>query len=246
MSIRAVICDIYNTLLEVGPPPANAESLWDDLRRQFGLAASPLSLAGFDAQCREAIRRAHAAAKAGGLAFPEVCWPEITASVLPELASWPEERRDEFLFRHAQLQRSIQPLPGAVETLEALLRQSVILGLCSNCQGYTLHEMRRAFAGTSLTLDWFHPQLRFLSFQQGYGKPAPAAFQQLRESLQAMGIAPAETLMVGDRLDNDILPAQAVGWQTWLLSDKAPLPAGGGEWRHLLKFPGLQVIGDRR
>jgi FMN phosphatase YigB (HAD superfamily) len=46
----------------------------------------------------------------------------------------------------------------------------------------------------------------------------------LTARLEARGIAPGETVMVGDRLDNDVEPARAFGWQTWLLT---PSPASG-------------------
>jgi len=56
----------------------------------------------------------------------------------------------------------------------------------------------------------------------------------LTARLEARGISPTETLMVGDRLDNDIEPARAFGWHTWLLA--ATKPTGGqlgGNWRDL-------------
>ena len=50
--------------------------------------------------------------------------------------------------------------------------------------------------------------------------------------LEARGISPGEALMVGDRLDNDIDPARAFGWQTWQLSAR-PAREPGGHWREL-------------
>jgi len=42
----------------------------------------------------------------------------------------------------------------------------------------------------------------------GLSKPDPRAFQA---ALEALGATPAECIMVGDRIDNDIAPAKALG-----------------------------------
>lgn len=48
----------------------------------------------------------------------------------------------------------------------------------------------------------------------GFSKPDPRAFQAAAE---ALGMAPADCIMVGDRIDNDIVPARALGMATILL-----------------------------
>ena len=57
----------------------------------------------------------------------------------------------------------------------------------------------------------FDPELRFWSFENGFSKPDPHVFRILTARLEARGISPSETLMVGDRFDNDIEPARAHG-----------------------------------
>jgi HAD superfamily hydrolase (TIGR01549 family) len=47
-----------------------------------------------------------------------------------------------------------------------------------------------------------------ISGTTGLSKPDPRAFQA---AAQALGAAPAECIMVGDRIDNDIAPARALG-----------------------------------
>jgi FMN phosphatase YigB (HAD superfamily) len=52
--------------------------------------------------------------------------------------------------------------------------------------------------------------------------------------LSARGIRAAQTLMVGDRLDNGIEPARAQGWQPWLLTTGRPAKAASsGSWSDL-------------
>ena len=50
-----------------------------------------------------------------------------------------------------------------------------------------------------------------LSALTGRRKPDPRAFQAAAE---ALGVSPAACIMVGDRIDNDIAPAKALGMAT--------------------------------
>ena len=53
-----------------------------------------------------------------------------------------------------------------------------------------------------------------LSGLTGFSKPDPRAFQAAAE---ALGVTPADCIMVGDRIDNDIAPAKALGMAAILL-----------------------------
>ena len=231
MNIRAVICDVYHTLLEVGPPPTDAPSQWEGIWGETFRASPRLSLEGFAAKASDIIEREHAAAKAVGVAYPEILWPAVANEALPELAQLSADQRDEFLYQHAQLQRSVNLMPGATEALSGLVAQKKYLGLASNAQPYTLRELDAALTKAGLSRSLFHPELRFWSFEHGFSKPDPHVFRMLRARLLALGVAPQETLMVGDRLDNDIGPARAQGWQTWRISkDAAPDSPSTGDW----------------
>ena len=52
----------------------------------------------------------------------------------------------------------------------------------------------------------------------GVRKPDPQIF---RLGVEALGLEPAETVMIGDSPDKDILPAQSIGCQTILLQGKS-------------------------
>jgi HAD superfamily hydrolase (TIGR01549 family) len=85
------------------------------------------------------------------------------------------------------------------------------------------------------------------SDELGAEKPSPAFFTALGDLLD--GVPPAEVLYVGDRIDNDVLPAAAAGLRTcWLrrgpwgvlqdlpMEDDADLVLDGlGELPHLLE-----------
>lgn len=67
-----------------------------------------------------------------------------------------------------------------------------------------------------------HIDLVVASAEAGVAKPDPAIF---RIALARAGCEAAEAVMIGDRLDNDIAPAKAVGMRTvWL-------PQGPAVWQ---------------
>lgn len=233
MSIRAVICDVYNTLLEVGPPPADAAVRWEKLRRTTFKSPLPLSLEQFSGKNAAIIERDHVAAKATGVAWPEVFWPAVAIEAIPDLEPLSDAQRDEFLYQHAQLQRTVSLMPGAADVLSGLAAQKKYLGLASNAQPYSLRELDAALAAARLDRTLFRQELSFWSFAHGFSKPDAHVFRMLRVRLLALGVAPHETLMVGDRLDNDIEPARTQGWQTWHLSKDALPDSAAGSWQTL-------------
>jgi putative hydrolase of the HAD superfamily len=235
MHIRAVILDVYGTLLELGPLPSDAAARWQRLWRQQLNAEARLDLAGFATACAEVIAREHATARARGVAHPEVFWPQVVAEVLPELAALSEAAREEFLFQQARLWHTVRLAADAAPALQALAQRGLQLGIASNAQPYTLRELREALAAAGLTPEVFTPSLCFWSFEHGFSKPDPHVFQLLTTRLAARGVAPAETLMVGDRLDHDIEPARAYGWQTWLLTPEGGAGNAGG-WQALRRW----------
>ena len=97
MKLRAVAFDIYHTLFEVGPPPADADERWEALWKD-ALADPPrLTLDEFAVECDKIIRREHAAARRVGVLYPEIYWPAVAKEALPELARLGETERDEVL-----------------------------------------------------------------------------------------------------------------------------------------------------
>ena len=238
MKPRAVISDIYNTLLEVGPPPTDASERWEFLWENILADPARLTLEEFAAACEKIIAREHDSALGVGVQNPEIYWPAVAKEALPELARLAETERDEFLYQHAQLQRTTRLMPGAGDVLRKLAEKGVLLGLASNCQPYTLRELDAALAAAKLSQAVFKPELCFFSFAAGFSKPNPHAFRLLRTELQLRGILPADTLLVGDRLVNDLEPARSHGFQTWRLTAAPPFDGhDGGDWwvleRHL-------------
>ncbi len=232
MTIRTVVFDVYKTLLKVSPPPKDAAERWDFLWQDMLADPPRLSLEAFAAATEAVVAREHAAARAGGIAYPEIYWPAVAREVLMELAHLSEAEQQDFLFRHVRILREVEMTPEAGRVLKALKGAGLPLGIVSNAQPYTLREFDLALARVDLGFQVFESQLCFWSFQAGFGKPDPHVFRMINARLLAMGVHPGEVLMVGDRLDNDIEPARRQGWHAWHL---APEPAieTGGDWAAL-------------
>jgi putative hydrolase of the HAD superfamily len=244
LNIRAIIFDVYGTLLQVGPPPPDAETRWQRLFRDLLGVRPRLSRLEFAVASSKAIAQRHEAARARQVPWPEVCWPAVVASVLPELTRLSRQAQAEFLFRQIQAGHTTC-MP--VETAAALRRLESgpgLLGIASNAQAYTLRELQEALAVHGLDLGLFDRDLCFWSFEHGFSKPDPHVFRILTARLEARGVRPSETLMVGDRADNDLAPAQLAGWRTWQLrSANAQAVGPGGDWQHLLRALGCEVNG---
>jgi FMN phosphatase YigB (HAD superfamily) len=233
MKFRAVIFDVYNTVLEVGPPPADSARCWEVLWEDKLADRVRLTLEEFAARCQAIVAREHAAARATGVLNPEVFWPAVVREALPELTHLDESKLDDFLYRHAQIQRSIRLMSGAAEVLGALAKRNVPLGIASNSQPYTLRELDAALGSAKLSRNLFKPELCFWSFAFGFSKPNPHVFRFLAARLNALGISPPETLVVADRLDNDVAPAGLQGFLTWHFQATEGDGQKAGDWRQL-------------
>lgn len=97
---------------------------------------------------------------------------------------------------------AIAPLPGALETLDALRERGVRLGLLTN--GSARHQRWK--------IERFSLEAHFdyvgIEGEVGFGKPEPEAFLR---ALRAFSVEPGEAWMVGDNLVFDVGGGQAVG-----------------------------------
>jgi len=217
MKIRAVVFDIYGTLFQIGPPPAKADALWEELFADVFKTKPPLSRLSFNVACNRAIAMRHSNAHARGIPKPEILWPSIVAEVLPKFSKLSAEKQAEFVYRQIQLGRSIHLMPGMAETLRWLASKRCLIGIASNAQAYTVEEMEHLLKKEKLKPEIFDAEVRFFSFRHGFAKPDPHVFQLIRLRLEHRGIRPDQTVVVGDRIDNDMVPARLHGFHTWHL-----------------------------
>lgn len=97
---------------------------------------------------------------------------------------------------------SIQPLPGAIEVLQRLRGLGFKLAIASNLALPYAEPLRHWLES--------HVDVEVLSFEVNASKPSASFY---REACKRLGLAPAEVLMVGNSLQNDVLGAKAAGLQ---------------------------------
>lgn len=228
-TLKAVICDVYKTLLEVEHHEADAESRWADLHANHFGGPPGITLEHLAERCRHVVSEDHAEAHHCGVSHPEVVWAGVMRRALPAFAGLSGERGEQFLFEHIQLLRTLRLAPSCPRLFSICQSAGIVLGIVSNAQPYTLRELDEMLGGAGLSRDLFAPDLCVWSFENGFSKPDPHVFRLLSFRLQRRGIRPDETLVIGDRMDNDIEPARAQGFQTWWLNESAE-----GNWQALL------------
>jgi putative hydrolase of the HAD superfamily len=95
--------------------------------------------------------------------------------------------------------------------IDALLRRlrerGLRLGIVANQPQVARERLARAGIGELF-------EYQGLSGLTGFSKPDPRAFQA---AAAALGVAPSDCIMIGDRIDNDIVPAKALGMAAILL-----------------------------
>lgn len=227
--IRAVVFDIYGTLFMSA---SGDISLADERNREQAIRRA-MESAGLivldpDARFHDAligeIEAIHAVRRAEGVACPEVDIREV----------W-----DTFLLMHAGADRiggridaetvdrlavafecesnPVWPMPGFPRILDQLREKGKLLGIVSNAQFYT-PLLFEAFSERGLDELGFDPDCQVWSYREREAKPSVRLYEKLVEALSSRGIAPAQTLYVGNDLRNDIWPARKVGLKTALFA----------------------------
>ena len=102
--------------------------------------------------------------------------------------------------------REFELREGMADLLSELHRRGLKLGLAANQPARTLEILD----GLGIGRYFAH---REMSGHHGFRKPDVRLFLRACEDL---GAAPGETIMVGDRIDNDIAPARRLGMYTIL------------------------------
>ncbi len=217
--LRAVIFDLGETLVTFQGDPAETHRRGSE--RAYGLLwqrlALPLGLEEFTQRLLE-IRR-----ELFEKTFRELHQYTAADAFHRLLADLGLEASDalvrEVVRRYFEPElEAYRPLPGAREVLETLRQRGYRLAVLSNASD---HE----FIVDLVKARGFWPYLDLVetSARVGKPKPHPRPFQAV---LEALGVAPAEAVMVGDTVAMDIAGAQRVGMKTvWIpRNEQAPFP----------------------
>ncbi len=212
----AMLFDVYGTLLVSGAgdigfnqkPTESVDGLYDLLHR-YGLHQTPDRLAE---ALELAIARSHDASRQLGIDYPEVDIVQIWRQVL---GMDDISRVKNFALEYELMVNPVYPMPGLKDLLWACKTCTIPMGLISNAQFYTVCLLEW-FLGTPLEMGGFDRRLLFFSWREGHAKPSMHMFNLAKAALLGMGIPAGSVLMVGNDMQNDILPAKAVGFKTAL------------------------------
>lgn len=224
MAVKAVIFDIYGTLLSSKAGDVGSDSNYGD---QAAFEAALQDGGWFPGQgqgartdvslLREAILRAHQQSSAQGNSYPEVdiirVWQEILTHL--GLAADDLDRIKLTALSYECRVNPVWPMAGLQQVLEQLSGSGLQLGVLSNAQFYT-PVLLEVLLERPLSL--FHPELLIWSYQEKTAKPSPKLFGLMNRRLAQIGIHPAEVAYVGNDLKKDILPASTFGWRTVLFA----------------------------
>jgi|Deesub1362B_J571_1020462.scaffolds.fasta_scaffold00076_8 FMN phosphatase YigB (HAD superfamily) len=120
----------------------------------------------------------------------------------PDVARFREaDRRFSEFKREWLARREFRVREGVRETIAVLKKRGYILAIAANQEARTGEFLRRE--GITAGFAW-----DLVSEEMGVMKPLPLFFRMI---LDGIGVSPSEAVMVGDRLDHDVLPAHVLG-----------------------------------
>jgi putative hydrolase of the HAD superfamily len=202
--VRAVVFDAVGTLLYADPPVADVYHLagW-----QHG---SQLSRDEVASRLRAALAMSEAGKglvrEATSARQERTRWQQIVASVIDDVHDESGAMFDG-LWRHFADAAHWRLFDDAAAAIDELAARGWRLAIASNFDR-RLHAIAEQFPALARC------QRRFISSEIGYPKPDRRFFAAIEAELD---LPSQQLLLVGDDWTNDILGAQAAGWQTiWL------------------------------
>ncbi len=214
----AMIFDVYGTLLisgagdiGMGRRPIERFDELHGLLKRFGIDRTPQSLLG---ALDLAIENAHHIRQQQGIDYPEIDIVRVWQRVL---GIHDLTRVKAFALEYELIVNPVYLMPGAAELLLASNIQNLPTGIISNAQFSTVYLLEW-FLGGTLEQCGFDPRLLFFSWREEHAKPSTVMFSRAKAVLLGMGVPVRSVLYVGNDMQNDILPAKSVGFNTALFA----------------------------
>ena len=193
-----------------------------ELINRHHLQTEPAKLA---VTLRESIAAEHSRKRARGVMHPEVRIENIWDGLFP--GRRPEVLRS-MIVEYELAAHPVWPMPGCRAVLSALKRRGITLGIISNAQFYTPLFLE-ALLGADMEVLGFSPSLCLYSCDFEIAKPDQALFNVAKERLRALGTVPENSLMIGNSVIDDIVPAGKIGFMTALAAlDRRSFAAPSG------------------
>ena len=217
---RAMLIDMDDTILSAYGRPDLA---WNNVTAEFAAEFGPLLPQQVAAAVLDAGRKFWASAEAewrlklaearhvvvrdGFAALAASGQPALSLDLATRLADRFTAYREEQMFI----------FPGAHDAIDALKLLGVKLALVTNGAAGTQRAKVERFA---LTHRFDHIQIEG---EHGFGKPEERAYQH---AMQALGVTAADTWMIGDNLEWEIVVPQRLGiYAIWMDAHGEGLPA---------------------
>ena len=231
--IRAVLFDIYGTMLisgcgEVGTVSTNRRDV--AVADAFRAVSAPLL--GSPERVVElldsSIRSHQRVIRDNGEQYPEIDIVEIWTDVIDSLTqsghvdSAKIEAVDpaHLAIEYEMRANPVWPMPGLENCLQRLRQSERLLGIISNAQFFT-ELLFPPLLDKSLGELGFDSKLTLYSFQHGAAKPSRRLFEIASRLLTDEGVAPTETLYIGNDMLNDVAAAANIGFRTALFAGDA-------------------------
>ena len=219
--VRGVLFDVYGTLLISAAGDIGVGSATQEVKQaamaaaldDAGVSGVAPDAHGMVASLEAAIRAEHGAARASGVAHPEVALRDLWRGLLPDAGTAAVERA---AASYECRINPVWPMPGAAAAVAALQARGPV-GIVSNAQFFTplvlaalLPELR------------FDPRLVVWSFAEREAKPARRLFTTAAARMaRYCRVQPREILMVGNDVRNDLLGARRAGLRGALFAGDA-------------------------
>ncbi|WP_168563939.1 HAD family hydrolase [Crateriforma spongiae] len=264
-SIRAVIFDVYGTLLisgsgEVGaavdPPtvddPASDAGVGerlDPVRRAIGAVCGVDVPVVSKQGLIETIVHENDAHRGAERPNPEVEILDIWDKFLNRqeirslcgVSHWDARVVSEVAARYESIANPTWPMPSAAKVITELRNRDFRLGIVSNAQVFTI-DLVQALSDAALADGPFDLDLCVFSNRFRQSKPGPRLFDVLVRAMEKAGIAPEQAVYVGNDMLNDVWAAGNAGLKTaWYAGDRRSLRDRANDPRCRDKIPDLVV-----
>ncbi len=211
MPLRAITFDFWGTLYVAHPDGLSREARTEILHRHLTEHGYRIPLQRLRAVLEDSFQRAH-----------RVWLEEVRTADALERVGWmladlgvtlPAPAREALAreLEEALLDQSVTPIPGAVETVQALARR-YRLGLISDT-GMSPGRVLRRFLARDGLLDLF----ACCTFSDETGRAKPHE-RQFLDTLERLGARPEEAAHIGDLTVTDVTGARRVGMKAVLFT----------------------------
>lgn len=237
-SIKAVIFDIYGTLLisgsgdieesSVTPENINTALEYGRMKLMDHFANRELVLQTMMNSFKQEVYNRHDAARNADNPYPEIDILSIWEKIISEhhennvLQTNGNGCLECFTFVFEVLSNPIYPMPGMAELIHELKKTGLPLGIISNAQFYTpvimnffLHQV----ISDSEIIPPFDPDLTVFSYKLMRAKPDMHLFNKVKTTIaEKYKLQPSQVLFVGNDMFRDIYPATQAGFKTALFA----------------------------